>query len=293
MKSGSSRRGVDTTQGFSGNGHGGPNRRTLDAWQRTAESCARRAGWLLRRLRAERVVVTRDRKRDVKLVADRASEAVILDGLRRATPCGLYGEERGSVRAALQPGGWRWLIDPLDGSLNYLRGVPICGVSIGLWNDAGPVLGVVYDFNRDELFAGRVGAGASVNGERITVSRVDDRARATLATGFPAAMALSAKPLALFMQQARQYRKLRLFGSAALSLCYVAAGRVDAYYEQDIRWWDVAGGLAIVEAAGGRAIWRMRQSDGPLTVLATNSRLPMALPGSGRTTTRQRVTLHG
>jgi len=135
--------------------------------------------------------------------------------------------------------------------MNFSRTLPFCAVSIALGTVNTPMLGVVYDFNRDDLFSGVVGAGAWRNGAPMQVSRITETSRAVLTAGFPVNFVYEDGPLMQFAQMARRFRKLRMFGSAALSLAYVAAGLADAYAEDDIMLWDVAAGLALVEAAGG------------------------------------------
>lgn len=245
------------------------------AWLAVAQDAAGRAGrWLGRRSRAG-VRVTAELDHDVKLVADRETEARIVDVLRAHTDMGILSEECGAVEGRGVPGRLRWIVDPLDGSINYLHHIPLCGVSIGLWDGQEPVLGVVYDFTHDEMFTGVAGQGAWLNGRPIHASDVAKRKRAILATGFPVSAAWSRKALGSTIEQVRAYKKVRLLGSAALSLCYVAAGRVDAYVERDIRLWDVAAGLAIVCGAGGRIARKPSAKPGVLTVYAGNGCLPI------------------
>jgi myo-inositol-1(or 4)-monophosphatase len=134
-----------------------------------------------------------------------------------------------------------------------------------------PLLGVVYDFNRDEMFTGLVTEGAWLNGMPIKVSDVVEESKAVLCTGFPISTDFSELALLNFVKDIQSYRKVRLIGSAALSLAYVASGRVDAYQENDIAIWDVAAGIAIVKAAGGVAHFRPSKVENKLIVKAGNS----------------------
>jgi fructose-1,6-bisphosphatase/inositol monophosphatase family enzyme len=211
--------------------------------------------------------------RDVKLEADRAAEERILEVLRGASPFEVLAEEGGTRPGSDPDSGLRWIVDPLDGSMNFLRGIPLCCVSVGLWRCNEPLLGVVYDFNRDEIFTGIVGEGAYLNGNKIRVSQVKESRHATLCTGFPAATDFSADALGRFVAKVQDYKKVRLFGSAALSLAYVAAGRVDAYRERDIRIWDVAAGLALVMAAGGETVTEPTAVPHAMDVYASNEGL--------------------
>lgn len=191
--------------------------------------------------------------KDIKIKADSAAEAAVLAYLARASAFPVLSEEAGEV-----PGRgdseYRWILDPVDGSLNYNRGLPLCCVSVALWRGDRPVLGVIHDFNRGEVFTGVVGGGAFLNGTPLRVSAVAETSGAVLCTGFPVYTDFSPEPLRLFLERVRGFKKVRLLGSAALSLAYVAAGRADAYMEDNIMLWDVAAGLALVEAAGGRCL---------------------------------------
>jgi myo-inositol-1(or 4)-monophosphatase len=226
---------------------------------KVAKSAARAAGRLL--ASQSGLEVRSSTAHDTKLEADLTSEVAILDMLSKHYP--VLSEEAGGTIAATGP---TWIVDPLDGTVNYSRGIPISCVSIALW-DKGPVLGVVYDFNRNEMFSGIVGEGAFLNDTEISVSKTVDRADAIMFTGFPAASSFDTEKLAGFVRLVQRYKKVRLLGSAALSLAYVASGRGDAYMEQRIRIWDVAAGVALVNAAGGAF---QTLGDDPLDVFADN-----------------------
>lgn len=243
-------------------------------WLHVAEQAARAAGEFLVQARMSRVSVVAELERDVKLQVDRQSEEHILGILMAQSKLAILTEERGLVEARGDSRGLRWIVDPLDGSLNYLRGIPLCCVSIGLWRGDAPVLGVVYDFMSREMFAGVVGIGAWLNGTPIRVGDTSERRQAVLCTGLPAGTDFSPSALAQFVEQIRQYRKVRLLGSAALSLAYVAAARADAYYERDIKVWDVAAGLAIVRAAGGVLIRTASAAREAVSVYAGAPALP-------------------
>ena len=245
-----------------------------------AESAALLAGAHLRNRRGEWKGVTASSGRDVKIAADRHSEALIVEQLA-ASGIPLYSEEAGAIdarrtaRRSKKAAGPLWIIDPLDGSLNYHQGIPLCCVSIALYEGARPILGVVYDFNHDEMFCGLAGRGAWLNHSPIEPSRTELISRAVLATGFPVRSDFSGPALSKFVGAVQGFRKVRLLGSAALSLCYVACGRVDAYREDGIMFWDVAAGCAVVDGAGGTvSVEKLEYPASPVRVLATNGRLP-------------------
>ena len=221
-------------------------------WRRElalAASAAREAGDHLTSLSGGTLAVAQETSRDIKLAADRESETLIVEHLRESGYAILAeeGGELGDVSGDKPV----WVVDPLDGTMNFSRGIPLCCVSIALLSGGEPVLGVVHDFNRGETFTGLAEGGAWMNGAPVSVSRVEAADQAILATGLPALRDYSAEALAPLAKQFRRFRKVRMLGSAALMLAYLAAGRVDAYQEDDIQLWDVAAGLALVKGAGG------------------------------------------
>ena len=218
-----------------------------------AENAAREAGQFLAAGPRRSAALVAETTRDVKLAADRAAEDRIVDILAARSSPPVVAEERVADTPDQPAGGLRWIVDPLDGTMNYLQGIPFCCVSVALWRDEDPVVGVVYDFDRDEMFSAIVGAGAWLNGSPIRVRGVSP-AQAVLCTGFPAGTDFTPVALSRLVEQVIAFKKIRLLGSAALSLAYIAAGRTDAYYERDIKIWDVAGGLALVRAAGGEIL---------------------------------------
>jgi len=195
--------------------------------------------------------VEQDLDRDVKIAADKKLESFIIEHLIKETQFSILSEETGAVTKSSSNSKYHWIIDPLDGSLNFSRGIPVSCISIALWKDMEPLLGVVYDFNHNETFSGIVGEGAWLNNKPITVSNITEISKAVLCTGFPVSTDFSMKSIFKFSEKIREFKKVRLLGSAALSLAYVACGRADIYFENDIKIWDVAAGLALVKAAGG------------------------------------------
>ncbi len=188
--------------------------------------------------------------RDVKVEADAQLNNFIQAGLKKIGTFPILSEED-SLSSDFNFEKPLWIIDPLDGSLNYSKDIPFFCISIALWANHKPLLGVVYDPNRDELFEGIVGLGAWLNGTALKKKEIISKEEAVLCMGFPTGRDFSETSLKEFVEEIKVYKKIRLFGSAALSLAYVASGRADAYHEDSIALWDVAAGLALVSAAGG------------------------------------------
>jgi myo-inositol-1(or 4)-monophosphatase len=202
---------------------------------------------------------------DVASDADRAAEALIVGALRRERPGDAILAEEGS--AATGTTGLRWVVDPLDGTVNYVyRGVAFA-VSIAVEDAGGAVAGAVYDPQRDELFAAVRGDGATVNGLPLRANPVTDLAQALVATGFSYVAAERARQAGVLAHVLPRVRDVRRLGSAALDLCAVAAGRVDAYYEYGCSPWDVAAG-GLVAAEAGAVVTPLRLHDRDYTVAA-------------------------
>jgi myo-inositol-1(or 4)-monophosphatase len=239
-----------------------------------AEAAAARAGAALKAHRADWSSVASEQGREVKVDADTRAEAMIIKELRRLAPMPILSEEAGWVDDADRV--LAWAVDPLDGSVNYIRGYPHCAVSVALLQNGKPVLGVVDGFLLGERFTGLVGAGAWLNGVPISVSDVTEPNQGILHTGIPARAATDPAAMNALMARLAAWRKVRMIGCASMALAYVAAGRAEAYRESGSMIWDVAGGCALVEAAGGEARIIGERIDNPLEVAAGNRRV--ALP---------------
>jgi myo-inositol-1(or 4)-monophosphatase len=223
-----------------------------------AEKIARDAGALLRGY--YKTGVATEYKGDVDIVteADRASERLIVSRLRQAFPThGIVGEEGTRDQAESE---YRWYVDPLDGTTNFAHGFPVFCVSMGLEHrpaglaaeqDGAMVAGVVYDPLRDELFSASQGAGATLNGQPMHVSRVGQLAEALIATGFPSRKRHASPNIHFYQQFTLRSHGVRRAGSAALDLAYVACGRIDAYWEFNLNPWDTSAGSLLVREAGG------------------------------------------
>lgn len=193
---------------------------------------------------------TRDLVTEVDLECERMCRAVIAerfpDHAVLAEELGGDDTDRGSTRH-------RWIFDPLDGTTNYAHGLPIFCASLGLEIDGRVDVAAIYDPSRRELFTAERGEGAYLNGAALTVSGTDALIDALLVTGFPYDVhARAADLVELFGVFLARCRAVRRLGSAAIDLCYVAAGRFDGFWEQHLKPWDVAAGALIVEEAGGR-----------------------------------------
>jgi len=183
--------------------------------------------------------------------ADEKAEQKIREVLEESFPhYGMLTEESGELEGEADA---RWIVDPLDGTTNYVHGVPFFSVSIALERDDEVVLGVVHDPMANETYAAERGEGATLNGEFIGVSETDELVRALVGTSYPDDPGELPSSLDLFGRFTNLVRGMRRLGSGALDLCYVAAGRLDGCYEQGFSAWDIAAGVLILEEAGGEA----------------------------------------
>ena len=187
---------------------------------------------------------------EVDLECERMCRTTIAD---RFPDHDILAEEMGATSAARTPSRYRWVFDPLDGTTNYAHGLPIFCSSLALEIDGRAEVGAIYDPTRRELFTAERGLGARLNGAPLGVSRTGVLGDALLVTGFPYDVQKQAGDLvALFGEFLGRARAVRRLGSAALDLCYVAAGRFEGFWEQHLKAWDVSAGALIVAEAGGR-----------------------------------------
>lgn len=221
----------------------------------TASKTALAAGRRLAGIGGRRV--NSDAGNDVKLQEDVESE-VFIRGLLEDTGIAVVGEEKGGDASLMGRDEPYWVVDPIDGTYNFLRGIPGVCVSIGLMRGMVPLAGAVYDFTRDELFSGGKGLPLRLNGEPVSPAWARSESQAVIMTGFPSNTDYSEENLRLFINRMAKFKKVRMCGSAALAVAWVACGRADAYDERRINLWDVAAGLALVEAAGG--VWKWEHS---------------------------------
>jgi myo-inositol-1(or 4)-monophosphatase len=221
----------------------------------TAIALAHSAGTILTHYAEREKHIQFKGRANLVTIADKKSEEVIIRGILDRYPNhSILAEESGAIRST-GPGGQsvRWIIDPLDGTTNFAHGYPFYCVSIGVEENGQVVCGVVYDPVRDETFTGARGEGSFCNGERLEVSDIGRLSDALLITGFPynfrERLETIVKQFKAFLVEARAVRR---GGSAALDLCYLAAGRLDGFWELELQPWDTAAGRVICEEAGAR-----------------------------------------
>lgn len=190
-------------------------------------------------------------KNDFVSYVDRTSEQKLIEGLSLLLPeAGFIAEEGTSTKKGIN---YNWIIDPLDGTTNFIHGIPCFAISIALMHNNKLVLGVIYEINMDECFYAWEGSKAYMNEKQISVSSTKTLADSLLATGFPYYnYDRQDEYMDLFKHFMKETRGLRRLGSAATDLAYVACGRFDGFYEYSLQPWDVAAGAFIVQQAGGK-----------------------------------------
>ncbi len=227
----------------------------LDATLQTIIAIARDAGHiLLHHFDNPTITATKSTDSDIVTIADKEAEELIVAALKQQFPDHhMVGEEGGGTGAPAETAEYFWFVDPIDGTVNYAGGMPFFSTSIALTDkNRQPILGVIYDPWRDEMFSAIQGKGAFLNGQSLKVSKTASLAKALLSSGFPYNKHLQPdNNLAEWAAFLVQVRDLRRLGSAALDLCYVAAARMDGYWEQQLNPWDVLAGILIVREAGG------------------------------------------
>jgi len=215
----------------------------------TAEEAAQAAGGVLRSHFGRPLTVDETHAHDIKLELDKRSQALIESLiLSRFPDHAIYGEE--GVRGD-QNSEYQWVIDPIDGTVNYFYSVPHFAVSIALRQAGKIIAGVIYDPMREELWSVRGGGTPTLNGQPIHVSERASLGEAFVSVGVSKSIDTINSSMPLFQKMVRGARKCRMMGSASLDIAYVACGRLDAYIESAISLWDVAAGILLVEAAGG------------------------------------------
>jgi myo-inositol-1(or 4)-monophosphatase len=224
---------------------------TLHPMLHTAVKAARKAGGIITRASRdlENVAVTTKRQKDFVTEVDKAAEDAIIAILKAAYPGhAILAEESGASGESE----YTWVIDPLDGTTNFIHGFPQYAVSIGLLHKGVPSQAVVYDPNRNELFTASKGRGAFVNERRMRVSRLAHLDDALIGTGFPFRdIGRLEEYVRMFRQVTQKTVGIRRPGAAALDLAYVAAGRLDGFWEIGLSAWDMAAGALLITEAGG------------------------------------------
>lgn len=240
----------------------------------TAVNAARAAGELLRSHFGSALEVNEFAAHDIKLDLDVRAQTLITEHLLARFPDhAIYGEEG---LAGNQASDFQWIVDPIDGTVNFFYGIPHFCTSIALRERGEIILGVIYDPARDELWQVERGGTATLNGKPIHVSTREKLSDAVLSIGFAKSKTTIAAGLPVLEYFVSRARKCRLMGSAALDLAYVACGRLDAYIESSVSLWDVAAGKLLVEAAGGKFEMQPRE-DNPdkIAVRASSGRLDL------------------
>ena len=183
--------------------------------------------------------------------ADHAAEKAIISVIQKNFPDHfILSEETGEISSNSE---FKWIIDPIDGTVNFANGIPICCVSIGVEKEGKMILGAVYNPLMNEFFFAEKGNGATLNDKKIQVSSKDNLLTSCLVTGFPYSfLDIPNGPVIVFEKLLRKGIPVRRLGSAAIDLCWVAAGRFDGFYEHKLQAWDSAAGFLIVEEAGGK-----------------------------------------
>lgn len=236
---------------------------------KTAVEAARAAGVLLKTNFGTALDVNTFEAHDIKLDLDVRSQELITGILLERYPDhAIYGEEgiAGNPKSSFQ-----WIVDPIDGTVNYFYGIPHFCISIALRKDGEIILGVIFDPMRNELWEVTASGSALLNGKPCSVSKRTKLADAVLSVGFAKAKSTIDVGLPLFEKMVYRARKCRLMGSAALDLAYVASGRLDAYIESSVSLWDIAAGQLLVQAAGGKCETNAHpEHPDKISVLATN-----------------------
>lgn len=219
---------------------------------RTAEEAARSAGSVLLEMQGQ-IVAREKAPADLVTAADLASQRLIFEILSTKYPdfAFLGEEETGDVFIDREAADYCWIVDPLDGTTNYVHGMDSYCVSIGLRCDNNIVAGVIYDPNCDKLYSAIRGEGAYCNGVRLQTSSVRRLGDALVVASFPAKVRRDSEEIDRFLEVLVRCQALRRLGSAALNMCFVAAGKLDAYWATSVKSWDIAAGLLLIEEAGG------------------------------------------
>lgn len=235
---------------------------TVNELKDLAVDAARQAGDFLIQSKLKKKEVYKEEGRDIKLIIDQDTEKLIRSSLQ-VTDIPILGEEYGGEIAE----GRFWVIDPIDGTANYFRGLDECCVSIALMENDEALIGVIYNFNNDQMFTAVKDHGAFLNNAKISVSDITSKNKASITTGFPASETIESSMD--FLEDLKGWKKVRMFGSAALSCAYVASGKCDYYAEKGIFLWDFAAGICLVKEAGGNITYSLIDKD-RYEVIASN-----------------------
>ena len=207
--------------------------------------------------------------------ADKRTEKILIDELQKAHPdYGIVTEESGIINKSNMKN--RWIIDPIDGTLNFLNGIPQFAISIGYEEDGEIKCGVIFNPIMNEMFCAEKGNGAYLNNSRIRVSKKKKINDALIVTGGPKrASKIKDKIFSEYINVSKNVSNVRKFGSAALDMAYVACGRFDGYWQRELNYWDIAAGIIILKVAGGFVDFFEEDAKSPLkkNIFATNSNI--------------------
>lgn len=231
--------------------------------QDLAINSAKQAGDFLNDSKSEKKAVYKEEGRDIKLIIDQDTEKLIRSSLQK-TDISILGEEYGGKMSDEK----YWVIDPIDGTANYFRGLNECCVSIALMEGDEALIGVIYNFNNDQMYTAIKDNGAFLNNTKISVSDIALKSKASITTGFPASETIESSMD--FLENLKDWKKVRMFGSAALSCAYVASGKCDYYAEKGVYLWDIAAGICLVKEAGGSADYKLIDEDRYEVVFSNN-----------------------
>ncbi len=191
-------------------------------------------------------------QRELKSPVDKIIEKDIINNLIK-TDINILSEETGFIKLpSKNKESLQWIIDPLDGTVNFSKDLGSCGISIALFENNKPIFGVVGIFPSGDIFYGGSSIGSYHNGKRISVSNIKEKNKAIICTGFPARYNFKKENFLKHFNKLKRYAKVRMLGSASVSLIQISKGSADVYYESDIMIWDIAAGIAILEGAGGK-----------------------------------------
>ena len=228
-----------------------------------AVDVARQAGDFLNKSKLEKKAVYKEEGRDIKLIIDQDTEKLIRSRLQK-TDIPILGEEYGGEISEEK----YWVIDPIDGTANYFRGLDECCISIALMEGNEALIGVIYNFNNNQMYTAIKDHGAFLNNTKISVSNIASKSKASITTGFPASESVESSMN--FLENLKGWKKVRMFGSAALSCAYVASGKCDYYAEKGVYLWDIAAGICLVKEAGGSADFKLIDKERYEVVFSNN-----------------------
>ena len=242
----------------------------LDSFLEIAKSAALLAGDYLKEHQTKNLKILSNNARDLKLQIDIDAEEIIKEYITQKSSLPILAEESGKSGDLDE---FFWVVDPLDGTSNFLRNIPISCVSICLMQGLTPVIGAIFDFNNSDLYYAHKESKAYVNNMELSVSSLNLKKESTLVTGIPAKDNYSDEEFKDMISDFQSWKKIRMIGSAAMASVYVASGKAEAYKENGIFLWDIAAGAAIVEAAGGQISISNLQPDFRVDANFTNKNL--------------------